>query len=600
MWFPFSLPAETRGREVTEPNHPSKVPHSFPIATVHWLDGTVIVVYLLGITLLGVHTGKQVKRSADFFMPRRFGKVMMIMHAFGTGTASDQAVTVASGTVRSGLSGIWYQWLWLLVTPFFWIIAPIMRRFRATTTADVFELRYDRSVSFLFSLVGILSMIAKIGLLLKGTGALIDAGTGGAIDANLAIVVTSVLFVTYGLAGGLGAAVVTDFIQGVLTLLFSFMLLPYVLAAAGGLSGVKATLAVDHPEKLSLVAPGEIGLFWILMVSIQVIVGIVALPSAMGNSAAGKTEMEGRLGYMTGTFIKRICTVAWCLTGIGALAWYIQQGVQLDTIHPDSVYGDMARQFLPVGLLGVFIASLLAGIMSSCDSFMISAAALFTENLYRPFRQNESIPHYLWVGRIGAVAIVIAGVVFAFWLSGVIAGLMIWLKILPMMGIAFWMGLLWRKATPAGAWASTLTAFAAWWLAERTFFAEWLYTLPFAEALHLTHGPADNLEMYEPWLIVFYMVCAIAAGIVVSLLSRPVEKERLDRYYQLTRTPIAEGEEIVTPCRLPDGVSPAHRKMLTTAFGLEIPMPSKVAVLGFTAGWIGVISLIASFVWIAT
>ena len=125
-------------------------------------------------------------------------------------------------------------------------------------------------------------------------------------------------------------------------------------------------------------------------------------------------------------------------------------------------------------------------------------------------------------------------------------------------------------------------------------------SLPFAETLRLTHGPPGNLEMYEPWLIVFYMVAAITAGVVVSLLTRPVDKERLDRYYQLTRTPIAPGEEIVVPCQLPEGVLPAQRKMLTTAFGLEIPMPSKVSVLGFTAGWIGVISLIAGFIRIAT
>ncbi|MCB1122399.1 MAG: sodium:solute symporter family protein, partial [Verrucomicrobiae bacterium] len=442
---------------------------------------------------------------------------------------------------------------------------------------------------------------AKIGLLLKGTGALLDAGTGGAINANLAIVVTSILFVTYGMAGGLGAAVVTDFIQGVLTLLFSFMLLPFVLSAVGGLSGAKATLeSAGLGDKWSLVAPGDIGLFWILMMSIQVIIGIVALPSAMGNSAAGKTELEGRVGYMTGTFIKRVCTAAWCLTGIGALAFYIQQGADLSAIHPDSVYGDMAREFLPVGLMGVFIASLLAGIMSSCDSFMISAAALFTENLYRPLRPHQSISHYLWVGRIGAVAIVIAGVIFAFWLSGVIAGLMIWLKILPMMGIAFWLGLIWRKTTPLGAWASTLAAFAAWWLAERRFFAEWLNTLPFADALHLTTGSAAKLEMYEPWLIVFYMVAAIATGVLVSLFTRTVPEERLNRYYQLTRTPIVPGEEIEIPCQLPAGVQPANRKMLITSLGLEIPMPSKLAIQGFSAGSIGVVLLIAGFIWIAS
>ncbi len=568
---------------------------------IHWLDAVVIVCYLLGITLLGVYTGKQVKKSADFFMPRRFGKAMMIMHAFGTGTASDQAVTVASATVRNGLSGIWFQWLWLLVTPFYWIIAPIMRRFRATTTADVYQLRYDRSVSLLFALVGIISMVAKIGLLLKGTGALIDAGTGGVVDADVAIVVVTILFLIYGLAGGLGAAIVTDFIQGVLTLLFSFMLLPYVLSAVGGLSGARSTLdAAGFEDKWSLVAPGEIGLFWIIMLSIQTVIGIVGIPSAMGNAAAGKTEMEGRLGYMTGTFIKRVCTAAWCLTGIGAMAWYLQQGVSIETLDPDSVYGDMARQFLPAGLLGVFIASLLAGIMSSCDSFMISAAALFTENVYRPLRKNESAAHYLWMGRAAAILIVAAGMIFAFWLSGVVAGLMIWLKILPMMGVAFWLGLFWRRATPIGAWASTLTGFATWWLGERVFFAEWLNGLPFAEALRLTAEKGGQVEMYEPWLILFYLTAAIVIGVVVSLFTPKVPDERLDRYYALTRTPIQDGEVIETPCELPAGVEPVQRKMLTTAMGLEIPMPSKMSVAGFAAGWVGVLGLIGGFIWIVS
>ena len=142
--------------------------------SLHWLDGLVIVLYLLGVTALGIWSGRKVTRSADFFMPRRFGKWMMIMHAFGTGTASDQAVTVASATARNGISGIWFQWFWLLMTPFYWLIAPIMRRFRAVTTADVYELRYDRSVSMLFAVVGIASMAVKIGLMLKGAGALID------------------------------------------------------------------------------------------------------------------------------------------------------------------------------------------------------------------------------------------------------------------------------------------------------------------------------------------------------------------------------------------------------------------------------------------
>ena len=114
--------------------------HLLASSGLHAIDGIVIALYLLGITILGLLIGRRIKGVNDFFMPRRFGKSMMVMHAFGTGTASDQAVTVSSETFRSGLSGVWYQWVWLFVTPFYWLIAPIFRRFRAITTADVYEL----------------------------------------------------------------------------------------------------------------------------------------------------------------------------------------------------------------------------------------------------------------------------------------------------------------------------------------------------------------------------------------------------------------------------------------------------------------------------
>ena len=240
----------------------------------------------------------------------------------------------------------------------------------------------------LFAVVGIASMSVKIGVMLKGAVALVTAGTGDAIHPNLAIAVITVLFVVYGVAGGLAAAIVTDFVQGIMTIVFSFILLPFVWSAVGGMAGVRATIPAK--DMLSLVAPGEISTFFVIMMGIQALAGIVAQPHVMGVCAAGKTEMEGRIGFMIGNFVKRLCTIAWCLTAIAAVAWYLQQGMDLDQIRSkdfaDRLYGSVARAFLPEimpGLLGVFLASLLAAVMSSCDSFMISSAGLFTENIYK-------------------------------------------------------------------------------------------------------------------------------------------------------------------------------------------------------------------------
>lgn len=575
---------------------------------LHLIDGLVVVLYLSGITIMGVWMGRRLKGLDDFFMPRKFGKAMMIMHAFGTGTASDQAVTVSSATFRTGLSGIWYQWLWLFVTPFYWLIAPIFRRFRAITTADVYELRYDRSVAVLFAIVGIASMCIKIGLMLKGAGALVDAGTGGLIDAHVAIIAVTLMFVIYGAAGGLGAAIVTDYIQGILTIAFSFMLLPFILSEVGGMNGVRETISND--AMLSLVAPGKVSLFFVVMMSFQALVGIVAQPFIMGVCAAGKTEWEGRVGIVGGNLIKRLCTAAWSLTAIAAVAWYIQNGNDpslLDTESlkraADGIYGEVAHTFLPrltPGLLGLFLAALLAGVMSSCDSFMISSAALFTENIYKPLRTDVSFSHYIWVGRLAAVVVVAGGVAFAFWVPSVVKALEIWFMIAPMMGLVFWIGLFWRGMTVAGAWATTLTGFAVWWVSTRPWFISWLSEMPAAEALRLLWTEGEATVVYLPWQILFYSSVASLVGIVVSLLTPAVDPTKLNRFYQLSHTPVQTGEDGLRPCTLPEGAPTVDRPMLLSTGGLEIPMPSKTSVIGFVTVWLLVGGIIGAFVWIVS
>jgi Na+/proline symporter len=309
--------------------------------------------------------------------------------------------------------------------------------------------------------------------------------------------------------------------------------------------------------------------------------------------------MEGRIGFMVGNLVKRLCTVAWCLTALAAVAWYADRGIGPAQINPDLVYGDLARTFLPrimPGLLGIFVAGILGGVMSACGSVMISSSGLFTENLYKPWRPGMSNRHYLIVARVTMVLVVASGLAFAYWLPDVVAGLKIWFKVAPILGIAFWLGLLWRGANVAGAWAAAVAALGAWWLATRAFAVQtvqhWALAAPLRLVWHRTGAPA---EIYEPWQIAFYLTAGTLAGIVVSLLTKRVDREKLDRFYALTRTPIVPGEVVKEPCTLPPGVVAPDRPMLATAFGLEIPRPSPTSVAGFVAGWVAVAVLIGSF-----
>lgn len=559
-------------------------------------DWAVLIVYLAGITLLGIRVSRRVKDMAEFVMPRRFGKLMMLMHGFGTSTHSDQAVSVASKCYSSGLSGIWYQWMWLFATPFFWLIAPMMRRFRALTTADVFAARYSQSVAVLFCVFGLAKFVVTIGNMLKGSGAVVEACTGSMISAEAAIVIMTVLFVIYGLAGGLRAAIVTDFVQGVLALLFSFLLLPLVLNAVGGLTGMRTALAELAPDRdlLSLVAPGEIGVFYIAMIAINSLLSVTVQPHNMGTCAAGRTELDGAVGFMGGTFLKRFCTVAWCLTGLAAFAYY--RGSVDD---PDHVYGLMASEFLPQllpGLLGLFLAGLLATVMGSCDSFMISAAGLVTENLYRPVVKARSDRHYLWVARAAGLVVVIAAIVYAYWLSGVIQGLEILWKLNAVMAPAFWLGVFWRGATSKGACVATLVTAATWWVTGMPAVGAALAKVSVCESLGVVTVLKGDAVVSLPWQMVMYLSAGFVSGIVVSLLSRPVDAERLDRFYELLRTPVQPDEVVERPCTLPSDVTPGPRRVFFENTSLEIPVPTWRAMSGFLVGWLLVVAIIAG-VW---
>jgi Na+/proline symporter len=557
-------------------------------------DVLTLAAYLVGITVLGVWMSRTIHDTTDFFVGgRRFGRLLSAFFAFGTGTHSDQAVSVAAKTYTSGMSGIWYQWLWLFVTPFYWLIAPMQRRCRAITTGDYFEARYARSVAMLFVVIGILNLMVNIGTMLKGSGAVIRATTGDELSEDWAIVAMTVLFVTYGVAGGLAAAVVTDFVQGLLTILFSFMLLPLAIYHLGGLAALHQKVAetfAAHPapgvstyEAMWSLAPGgggasEITLFYVVIIMLNGLVGIVAQPHSLPSANASRTEREAQFGVVTGNLIKRVCTVAWCLLGMCAFVMFPGM-TQKENI--DQAFGLIAHELLPMiapGLIGVFIASLLASIMSSCDAFMITCSGLFTHNLYRPLTGGaRSEQHYVNVGRLVSALIVAGGVFFAFTFESVLQGLELFWKISALMGIAFWAGLFWRRATTAGAWAGTLLAFAVVVFTSDSFI--WSFNEHFAGSL--PEWMLWDGKLWLPWQMIAYLTVGVFGLVVVSLFTRPPDARQLDQFYTVVRTPTRAGEVVPAPFTLPEGTEPAPQNKLIDHPDWEIQTPSRRSVVGF-------------------
>ncbi len=479
------------------------------------IDWVVLAIYFIGITALGLWTYKKIKSSADFFMGnRRFGKILMIAQAFGVGTHTDQPVTVIGASYTNGLAGIWYQWMWMFSTPFFWIIAPIYRRLRYVTMADFFYERYGKSLAIFFAGMGVIYFSMDIGIMLKGTGITIEGLTGGVLAEEIVIVAATLLFVLYGLAGGLVAAVITDLIQGILILVLSFLLVPFAISEAGGMEAIHQGL----PEHMfSLVAPQEVTLFFIVMIVINGLVGIVVQPHHMAIGGSGKTEIACRSGWTFGTFIKRFATMGWAFTGV--FAAFLYTGLTVE--NRELAFGMMARNLLPVGLVGLMLAALVAAVMSTCDAFMVHSSALITRNVYLPYiNPNASDKQMLLVGRMTSILTVVGGIFFAFLFPSVVYGLIEVWKVTAYLGVAFWLGVIWKRANRHGAWASAVVM---------------------AVSAIIT---GNILGWSLPVQIAIYIPSGILVMIVVSWFTKPEPEEKLRQFYMLLDTPVGKEQKL--------------------------------------------------------
>lgn len=480
-----------------------------------YLDIAVIILYVLVITYLAWVSKKKVSSTGDYFMGGRKGnKFMMIANALGAGTHTDQVIAVSGATYQIGLAGIWYQWVWLFATPFYWLLAPIYRRLRYITTGDFFEERYGARLGAAYTIMGILYFTINIGLILKGTGTAIEAVTQGAISTEIIVLALTVFFLVYGVFGGLASALTINLIQGMFILVLSFLLIPFALNTAGGLAEIKASL----PDYMfSFVAPQEVTLFFIIMVIINGLVGIVVQPHHMAVGGAGKSEYNCRMGWTYGNFTKRFATLGWAFVGVFAAALY----PGLENENRELAFGTAVFNLLPSGLVGLMIAAMTAAVLAACHNFMVGGSALFTRNLYKKFVNNKiSEKEELSIARITSIIIVIGGVTIALTIPSVVQGLKYLWMITAYFGIAFWMALIWKKSNRYGVWASLVATVIT----------------TFITGPYFSFGMGLAIE----YQIAVYLPVGFLTFIIFSFITKDEPKESINKFYTLLHTPVGE------------------------------------------------------------
>ena len=518
----------------------------------------VLVIYLAGMLLLGWWSKREASNQEGYLLGnRQFGSLMMVMHSFGAGTHPGAPAGVISKTVSHGASGIWVSWMWMFGTPFYWLIAPVVRRMRCLTLADYFEERYGRAASMLYVIVATVGMtIALAGILLATTRTV--QGMMGKSEQEAwffgILIVTTAVFVLYSFWGGIVAAIKTDMLQGLMIIALSFIAIPKALGLpeVGGLEGMRTILAAQPDASLlRLFDPKSFSFWTIVVLCINAPFSMMAQPHLMSVCAAGKTEWEGRVGFTYGNMLKRVCTMGWCILGLCWLAFLIASG---HTVHPDAVFGDSVRALLPPLLQGIMLACVMAAAMSSGDALQVTVAGLFSQNVYRHLRPDADEERLVDVARIMGLVIITASVVFAILMrASVVKAILDYFNLTSLVGVSVVMGLLWRRMNTPGMFASTIGAVTVFILAR-----------------YVMHWPRV-VTIGVP------LVTGVVAGIVVSLMTQPPKAEVLDPFFKKIHVPIGSEDRLGLPM---DEAVPVDRRLLT-AGGLFIVKPSFQSWFGF-------------------
>ena len=486
-------------------------------------DIIVVFIYFIVILLVAIRASLMVKNSEDYFMAgRRFGKLIQTFAAYGQATSVENVTATTTMVNANGASGIWAMLAGGLVNlPVFWMTSIWYRRLRLLTLGDFFEERYgSKRMAGFYAMCQIIFfiMIGAFGLMaMSKTVAAITSKPASEltiterveylkavelekleatdftllsalekdrlselqllnpkqeysyINEGMLTWIVAMVTLVYASIGGLAAAFIVDLLQGVFTIILSILLIPFAMIQVNsmyegeGLTGsfdiMHKVLPASFLELWGSPSLIEFTWYWILCFSIMIVITTAVQANQLTACGSAKDDHTARYGFVSGMLLKRYSTVLWGLLALFTVVLYSGK-----ISNPDYVWGHATRDLLGpagLGLVGLMIACLIAALMSAKSAFMLTAAAMITNNLYKPFRPNKSEAHYIKMGRIFGALYMFISAYFAVRSNSVFELFKMTMMFNSILAAGFWLGMLWRRSNAAGVWTSMLIMFLA-------------------------------------------------------------------------------------------------------------------------------------------
>ena len=538
------------------------------------LDWLIVILYLLFTLGLGLYLSRQGSKSlVDFFVSGRSLPWWLAGTSMAATTFSiDTPLYIAGVVATRGIAGNWEWWSFAIShIILIYVFSRMWRRSEIVTDAQLTEMRYGGKTAailrgtkaFLFAVpinciaigYAMLAMVKVVDALELWQSVGIEPGDNIKLFSVIGV---SIFVLIYSGFSGLWGVVATDFFQFFLALFGAIVVAIVAVNSVGGIHElIPQVQQVTDIDILSLVpvAWGDGGLSWSDTAGITATTFSAYLflqwwswrrsdggGEFVQRLAAARDEGEAeKASWLFNLLHYVIRTWPWILVALAAMVIYP------DLEDKELGYPKLMLDYLPVGMLGIVVASLVAAFMSTVSTSINWGASYITNDLYRRFfRPNASQNELVNAGRVASVLVTALGATAAFYATDVTTVFRLVIAIGTGPGLVLMLRWFWWRINAAAELAAMVAGFLVGLLTsivpslnnanpdvgmegliflDKIFPGYGLKTLLFITGIFNDFGSR----------LMFISVVTSVVWITVMLLTPPEDDEILDEFYRQIR-----------------------------------------------------------------
>ncbi|MDD8031785.1 MAG: sodium:solute symporter family protein [Acidobacteriota bacterium] len=480
----------------------------------------IILGYLLVLTVINFIRAKKIKSQEDFMVAgRKLKWTVMVFTLICTWIGSGTFISGAEFASKAGFSALWLSagaWVGIIIIYF---LAAKIQTFGQYTIGDILEIRYGPLARLFGAIALIISFTAIVSYQFVAGGFILNVATDGAISEQTGIYLAAAFVILFTALGGMVAVAYTDLPNGIIIVLACLLSVPFVYAAAGGLSAAKASL----PAGYFAVVNNQFGAHPTLkaigysLSSMFLLLGVQSMYQKFYSARSPKDAKKSVIFWTIGTVLVETVVV------VIAVFSYSMFKDQIDLSIPKEggkVVLLAARNLVPPPVGVLLLGAACAVVISTGMNYLLSPSSNLIRDVYQRFINRSADDKKLVA--LQKVFIVVIGVIAFFLALRLQSVLEMSYFAYTIYGAAITPALIaalaWKRATKAGGLASIISG---------TLVCIVMKVL--AEIL-----PPEMVPEGDPWgipLIFPALAVSILSLIVVSLLTKRPKEEELAVFF---------------------------------------------------------------------